>query len=79
MKKFLIICLLGMFMTGCGESAENFSASEDKKIPAKKIIKNFLIPIMLFISIQQIYFFHFLRRQFKIKNFCVFFDVRWIA
>ena len=34
MKKFLIICLLGMFMTGCGESAENFSASEDKKIPA---------------------------------------------
>ena len=34
MKKFLIICLLGMLMTGCGESAENFSASEDKKIPA---------------------------------------------
>ena len=34
MKKFLIICLLGMLMTGCGESAENFSAAEDKKIPA---------------------------------------------
>ena len=34
MKKFLIICLLGMLMTGCGESAENFSASEDKNISA---------------------------------------------
>ena len=34
MKKFLIICLLGILMTGCGESAENFSAAEDKKIPA---------------------------------------------
>lgn len=34
MKKFLIICLLGMLMTGCGESAENFSAAEDKNISA---------------------------------------------
>ena len=34
MKKFLIICLLGMLMTACGESAENFSASEDKNISA---------------------------------------------
>ena len=34
MKKFLIICLLGILLTGCGESAENFSAAEDKKIPA---------------------------------------------
>ena len=33
-KKFLIIFLAGILLTGCGESAENFSVTEDKKIPA---------------------------------------------
>ena len=33
-KKFLIIFLAGILLTGCGESAENFSAVEDKKNPA---------------------------------------------
>ena len=33
-KKFLIIFLAGILLTGCGESSEKISASEDKKIPA---------------------------------------------
>ena len=36
MKKFLIICLLGMLMTGCGESAENFSEQEAVEMQVEK-------------------------------------------
>ena len=36
MKKFLIICLLGMLMTGCGESAENFSEQEEIEMQVEK-------------------------------------------
>ena len=36
MKKFFVsaLTLILFFVTGCGESAENFSVAEDKKIPA---------------------------------------------
>ena len=36
MKKFLIICLLGMLMTGCGESAGNFSEQEEIEMQVEK-------------------------------------------
>ena len=36
MKKFLIICLLGILMTGCGESAENFSEQEAVEMQVEK-------------------------------------------
>ena len=37
-KKFLIICLLGMLMTGCGESAEKNSVTEEKNISVQEEI-----------------------------------------